>query len=31
MVTEEGVNVLKSHKRITVETLLARGASQHEI
>jgi transposase len=25
------VNVLKSHKRITVETLLARGVSQHEI
>jgi transposase len=25
------VNVLKAHKRITVETLLARGVSQHEI
>jgi hypothetical protein len=25
------VNVLKPHKRITVDTLLARGVSQHEI
>jgi Helix-turn-helix domain len=25
------LNVLKSHLRITIETLLAKGASQHEI
>lgn len=28
---EEGVNVLKPHLRITIETLLTSGASQHEI
>ena len=28
---EEGVNVLKSHLRITIETLLKSGTSQHEI
>jgi hypothetical protein len=30
IVTEEEVNVLYAHIRITVETLLARGVSQHE-
>ena len=28
---EEGVNVLKAHLRITIETLVQRGASQREI
>ena len=31
MVTEEGVNVLKSHLRITIETLLSSGVPQCEI
>jgi len=31
MSREEGVNVLKSHLRITIETLLERGASHREI